>query len=90
MITIPFDGQQYARLEKLLQLPAGEPVTSDKLMAALEDAVELSLTLSHTSTRRRDPLVADAERRARAASIGHDVAGQRPGGISIRRPAGTP
>ncbi len=68
MINVPFDDQQFARLHELLELEPGEHPDADKILAALADAVELSLTLLHGSGRRRDLLVADAEKRARAAS----------------------
>ena len=68
MINVPFDDQQFSRLERLLELEPGEHPDADTLLAALADAVEVSLTLSRGSSSRRDPLVADAEKRARAAS----------------------
>ncbi len=69
MISVPFSGEEYQKLERLLELKSGEPVTAAKILIALGDAVELSLTLSRGSSRRRgNALVADAEKRTRAAS----------------------
>ena len=75
MISIPCTGEEYRQLEKLLELKTGEPITADKIVNALSDAMELSLTLSRGG--RRNALVNDAVQRSRQANV-KDVSGRLP------------
>ena len=74
MINVPFTTEQYQRLEKLLEIKTGEHVDGDRIMAALGDAVELSLTLSHGSGRRNQALIDDARSRAAASNLNKTAA----------------
>ena len=78
MISIPCTGEEYRQLEKLLELKTGEPITADKIVNALSDAMERSLTLSRGGgSSRRNALVNDAVQRSRQANV-KDVSGRLP------------
>jgi hypothetical protein len=74
-LAIPFQTAQLRELATLLDLSPAEQPTADKILSAMREAIAVNkaydreLSLTRTSSTRKNPLIADARRRASEAIL---------------------